>query len=296
MSTPPIQLRSTPFFARGRVSLHRAAISRQQARERRRSRRRSTLEWLWLDGRLARRRGARARPAGAGRRARRRRPGRGARAGADGRRIWYATGRAWSASWRCGLKTLLKRQSMRTKFVWPRASSLRRDATAVPLSAARPRCLRFRTCCVSHELRVEAIQRQPRRQHGVLDVEQAVVARRQLRRRWSRKRLRARVGRVDADVHDLGHAESAHSRMIANRALVPVGVGDDVDGDGDAERARVAPAPRSSSDSVTRLRCSLQPLLVDRLDARGTCTRGRAASSTRNTSWLRSSTSPRVSR
>ena len=148
MSTPPIQLRSTPFFARGRVSLHRAAIRASKPRAPKVAPPFNAR--VALARRAARsRRDARARPEGGGRRARRRRPGSrpqpepGSTAGASGTR----TGRAWSASWRCGLKTLLNRQSMRTKLVWPRASS-RAAWTAVPFRAARPRCFRFRTCCV----------------------------------------------------------------------------------------------------------------------------------------------------
>ena len=74
------------------------------SRERRRSRRRSTLEWLWLDGRIARRvtraRGRRAEDVELGDGG----PGRG-RSRSRGRRQAHLVrdGRAWSASWRCGL-------------------------------------------------------------------------------------------------------------------------------------------------------------------------------------------------
>src|ERR1700730_1611235 len=47
--------------------------------------------------------------------------------------------------------------------------------------------------------------------------------------------LSARIGRVDADIHDLGHihAPVAHD---AEALLIPIRIGDDVDGDADAER------------------------------------------------------------
>ena len=87
-----------------------------------------------------------------------------------------------------------------------------------------------------HELLVEAMQRQARRQHRVLDVEQAVVVRGELAG-LGQPRLGAGVRRCHREVHDLRHGQRpvAHS---GEAGLVPVGVGDDVDGHGEAQLAR----------------------------------------------------------
>ena len=123
----------------------------------------------------------------------------------------------------------------RTKLVWPRSRC----------AGDRPRQQRrgppVQVLAVEHPLRrapalVELGERQPRRQHRVLDVEQPIVARRQAAR-LGEPALGARIGRVDADVDDLGQLEAPFAHD-AEALLVPVGVGDDVDRDVDAERAR----------------------------------------------------------
>src|SRR5215467_4806997 len=87
-----------------------------------------------------------------------------------------------------------------------------------------------------HELFVELRERQLRGQHRVLDVVEPIVARVDAPRLGA-PGLRARIRRVDRDIHDLRDLQAPladHGEPLA----VPFGVGDQVDGHGDPERAR----------------------------------------------------------
>src|SRR5215467_15044359 len=87
-----------------------------------------------------------------------------------------------------------------------------------------------------HELFVELRERELRGQHRVLDVVESIVARVDAPRLGA-PGLRARVRRVDGDVHDLRDLQAPltdHREALA----VPFGIGDQVDRDLDAERAR----------------------------------------------------------
>ena len=115
-----------------------------------------------------------------------------------------------------------------------------------------------------HQLLVEALERQPGRQHRVLDVEEPVVPRRQLAR-LGEPRLGARIGRAHRQVDDLGDAQ----RPLPDHreaALVPVRVGDDVEGNGEAELARDLERLEVLVGSHP-LPQQLEPLLVERLHA-----------------------------
>src|SRR6185312_4210228 len=85
------------------------------------------------------------------------------------------------------------------------------------------------------ELAVKQGGRQPRRQNRVLNVEEPVIATCQAPG-VGRPALGAGIGRVDADIHHLGHVEAPLPHGVEAR-FVPVGIGDDVDRDIDAERA-----------------------------------------------------------
>src|SRR5262245_5971048 len=114
------------------------------------------------------------------------------------------------------------------------------------------------------ELAIERRQRQPGRQHGMLDVEQAIIPRLQPALLGD-PGLGARIGRVDADIHHLRHVHApvAHD---AEAILVPVRIGDDVDRDVDAQRARKFQRLEIAPERDT-LAVLAQALLVDRLDA-----------------------------
>src|ERR1700724_1896811 len=78
-----------------------------------------------------------------------------------------------------------------------------------------------------NQLLVEAVQRQPSREHCVLDVEEAVVERSQPPG-LGEPGLGARIWRLNGDIDDLGHAHRPLPDERETR-LVPVRVGDDVD-------------------------------------------------------------------
>src|SRR5206468_6179074 len=73
--------------------------------------------------------------------------------------------------------------------------------------------------------------------------------------------LRARVGRVDRDVHDLGDLQAPLADHFESLA-VPVGIGDQVDRDHDAERARELEGFERAAEGDP-LAILAQPLLVD---------------------------------
>src|SRR5262249_5303545 len=114
------------------------------------------------------------------------------------------------------------------------------------------------------ELAVKVRQREARRQHGVLDVEEPVVLSREAAR-LREPGLGPRVRRVDGHVDDLWDLERPFPDD-GGPALVPVGIGDDVDRHDqpelarELERALVVPPVDALADA-------LQPLLVRRLDA-----------------------------
>src|SRR5262249_49291569 len=132
-----------------------------------------------------------------------------------------------------------------------------------------PDLARAQVLAVEHLLRldqlgVELRQRQRRRQDGVLDVEQAVIATGEAAP-LRVPGLGAGIRRVDADVHHLGDlgAPLAHD---AEALPVPAGVGDDVDGDVDADGARELERLEvlREADALAELP---EAILVDRLDA-----------------------------
>ncbi len=115
-----------------------------------------------------------------------------------------------------------------------------------------------------HELAIEAVERQTRRQNRVLDIEQAIVARGE-RARLGAPDFGAGVGRRHTDVDDLRHFE----RPIAHDAearFVPIRIGDQVDRDGEAERARIFERRKIAAEG-SALPVFLEAFLVDRLDA-----------------------------
>ena len=127
------------------------------------------------------------------------------------------------------------------------------------------------------QLPIETRQRQLRRQHGVLDVEQAVVAGREPAL-LGEPALRAGIRRVDADVHDLRHFEAPFADG-GEALLVPVGIGDEVDRHLDAERA----GEFERLEIAARAGCACGTCASPRRrspQARGTCIRGRASSRT----------------
>src|SRR6516165_6972098 len=114
------------------------------------------------------------------------------------------------------------------------------------------------------QLAVESRKRQLRRQHRMLDIEQAIIARLQAAL-LGEPSLSPGIGRVDADVDDLRHVHAPLAHH-AEAFLVPIRVGDDVDCHFDAERAgefeRFEIAPERNA-----LAEFFQSILIERFDA-----------------------------
>src|SRR6516165_11693810 len=114
-----------------------------------------------------------------------------------------------------------------------------------------------------HQLAVELIERQAGRQHRMLDVEQAVVARREPPFVGD-PALGPRIGGIDADIDDVRHFQTPLADD-PKPLMVPVRVGNQVDRDINAERAGEFDRFEIAVDRDALAEFA-QPLLVDRLE------------------------------
>src|SRR5215471_1329258 len=115
-----------------------------------------------------------------------------------------------------------------------------------------------------HQLAVKLFERQAGRQHRMLDVEEAVVARRQPPF-VSDPTLGPRIGGIDADIDDVRHFQTPLADD-PEPFVVPVRVGDQIDRDIDPERAGEFDRLEIAVDRDALAEFA-QPLLVDRLEA-----------------------------
>ena len=84
-----------------------------------------------------------------------------------------------------------------------------------------------------HQLFIEVVQRQARGQDGMLNIEEPIVA--GLKRSgFGMPCLGAGIGRIDADIDDLGNLETPSAHRL-KACPITVGVRDDVDRDGDSQ-------------------------------------------------------------